>query len=73
MDSTKVIRAVFSFFIPGLGQFMNGTIGKGLKFLLGFLVIWFVLLFANWITVQTIVCFILRVFCAYDAYVYEGF
>ena len=39
MDESKVIRGVFSFFVPGLGQLMNGTIGKGLKLLFGFLLI----------------------------------
>ncbi len=73
MDSTKAIRAVFSFFIPGTGQLMNGTIGKGLKFLFGFLAIWFAFLIAHWVVVQAVVCFIIRVFSAYDAYTYEGF
>lgn len=73
MDSTKLIRAVFSFFIPGVGQLMNGTIDKGLKFLLGFLFIWFALLLVNLIPVQTIVGIIIRLFSAYDAYSYEGF
>ena len=68
MDLYKLARAVCSFFVPGLGQLIKGDIGRGLKFLIGFLIIWFALLFSGVIIVQTIVGVIIRVFSAYDAY-----
>ena len=61
MDLDKLARAVCSFFVPGLGQLIKGDIGRGLKFLIGFL-------FSGVIIVQTIVGVIIRVFSAYDAY-----
>lgn len=73
MDYTQLLRAIFSFFIPGLGQMMNGTIGRGLKFLFGFLIVWFALLILHWVVVQAVICLIIRVFCAYDAYSYQGY
>ena len=68
MDGDKFIRAVCSFFVPGLGQLIKGEIGRGLKFLIGFLIIWFTFLFTGIIIVQTIVGIIIRIFSAYDAY-----
>ncbi|MBQ2654351.1 MAG: hypothetical protein IJF83_12420 [Methanobrevibacter sp.] len=68
MDLDKLARAACSFFVPGLGQLIKGEIGRGLKFLIGFIIIWLALLFIKVIIVQTIVGIILRVFSAYDAY-----
>ena len=69
IDYDALVRGVISFFIPGLGQFINGNMGKGFKILIGFIVIWLVLLFFNLIPVQTVIGIILRLFAGYDAYV----
>ena len=54
MDTDKLTRAVCSFFVPGLGQLMNGEIGKGLAILIIFIVLWIALLSLGIIIVQTI-------------------
>ena len=68
MDSDNLIKAACSFIVPGLGQMIKGDFGRGLKFLIGFIVIWFALLFTQIPFLQTIVGIILRIFSAYDAY-----
>ena len=85
MDSDRLVKAVCSFFVPGLGQFMNGNIERGLIFLIGFIILWFALLFLGIVILHTIVGFlgivilhtivgiIVRLFAAYDAYTYDGF
>lgn len=73
MDMDKLARAVCSFFVPGLGQLMNGEIEKGLAILIIFLVLWIALLSVGIIIVQTIFGIIVRSFAAYDAYTYDGF
>lgn len=73
MDEIKIIRSVFSFFVPGLGQLMNGTVGRGLKFLFGFIILWFALLFTNLIYLRFVIALIVRVFAAYDTFTYHGF
>ena len=45
MDTDKLTRAVCSFFVPGLGQLMNGEIGKGLALLRLLFYHWALLLF----------------------------
>ncbi len=73
MDSDKLVRAVCSFFVPGLGQLMNGEIGKGLAILIIFMLIWIALLSVGIPLVQTIFGIVVRLFAAYDAYTYDGF
>lgn len=73
MNSDNLIRGICSFFIPSLGQFMNGEIEKGLKFLIGFVIIWIVLFLTRIIYIQNIAGIIIRLFAAYDAYTYDGF
>ncbi len=73
MDSDRLVKAVCSFFVPGLGQFMNGYIERGLIFLIGFIILWFALLFLGIVLLHTIVGIIVRLFAAYDAYTYDGF
>ena len=73
MDSDKLVRAVCSFFVPGLGQLMNGEIGKGLAILIIFMLIWIALLSVGIPLVQTIFAIVVRLFAAYDAYTYDGF
>lgn len=68
LDYDALARGVISFFIPGLGQFINGNIGKGIKILVGFIVIWLLLLFLNIPTIHVIVGVILRLVAGYDAY-----
>lgn len=69
LDFDALVRGIISFFIPGLGQFINGNIEKGIKILVGFILIWMLLLFLNMTTIQVIVGIILRLFAGYDAYV----
>ena len=74
LDYDALVRRIISFFIPGLGQFINGDIDKGLKILIGFIIIWLVLLFITWDSVRFILGIILRLFAAYDAYIsYDPF
>ncbi|MBR3141470.1 MAG: hypothetical protein IKF11_11535 [Methanobrevibacter sp.] len=73
MDTDKLTRAVCSFFVPGLGQLMNGEIGKGVVLLIIFIVLWIALLSLGIIIVQTIFGIVVRLFAAYDAYNYVGF
>jgi hypothetical protein len=68
MDSDDLVKALCSFFVPGLGQLLKGDVGRGLKFLIGFIVIWFALLLTGISFIQTIFGIIVRVFSAYDAY-----
>lgn len=71
MDLDKLAQAVCSFFVPGLGQLIKGEIGRGLKFLFGFLIVWFALLFTGVIPAQTVIGIIIRIFSAYDAYAHS--
>ena len=73
MDSDKLVKAVCSFFVPGLGQLMNGYIERGLAFLIGFIILWFILLFSGIVILHTIIGIIVRLIAAYDAYTYDGF
>ena len=72
MDTDSLVKGLSSFFVPGLGQMINGEFGKGLKFLIGFIVIWFVLLLTNIAYIQTVFGLIVRAFSAYDAYTHTG-
>ena len=65
MDTDKLTRAVCSFFVPGLGQLMNGEIGKGLALLIIFIVLWIALLSLGIIIVQTIFGIVVRLFAAW--------
>ncbi len=40
-----IVSAVVSFFIPGIGQIINGQMKKGLILLLGYIVLWIVVVF----------------------------
>lgn len=68
MDSDNFVKALCSFIVPGLGQMIKGDFGRGLKFLLGFIVIWFALLFTQIPFLQNIFGIIVRIYSAYDAY-----
>ena len=37
MEGNRIIRAVCSFLIPGIGQFLNGHFGRGILFLVIFI------------------------------------
>jgi hypothetical protein len=41
-----ILSAILSLIIPGLGQIINGQVKKGLVLLVGFVVLWFVILIA---------------------------
>ncbi|WP_330039768.1 hypothetical protein [Methanobrevibacter sp.] len=37
MEGKRIVRAVCSFIIPGIGQFLNGHFGRGILFLIIFI------------------------------------
>ena len=37
MEGKRIVRAVCSFLIPGIGQFLNGQFGRGIVFLIIFI------------------------------------
>lgn len=68
MDSDSLVKAACSFFVPGLGQLIKGDIGKGLKFLIGFIFIWSALLLTNIPFIENAFGLAVRSYAAYDAY-----
>lgn len=63
-----IIAAILSFFIPGLGQALQGDVKKGIVFFIGAIVLALILslIFKNWIA--HIINVLYSLYAAYDAY-----
>ena len=66
--ANKYLAAVFSFFIPGLGQAYAGEIKKGILYFILALVVLFIVsfIFVDWF--YYVVDLLISVYAAYDAY-----
>lgn len=60
-EKNATLNAIISFFIPGVGQLLNGQMPKGVIFL-------FIAIFIYYFTWQYYLGLIWAIFCAYDAY-----
>jgi TM2 domain-containing membrane protein YozV len=78
---SPILSAILSFFIPGLGQIINGQLKKGLILLIGYIVLWVILsvvyVIGSFATggVGVCCCFpvllvplLINIYAAYDAY-----
>ena len=68
MQWDAVVNAILSFFIPGLGQGINGYKQKGIILFVIFIVLSVLTRFAGLGIVGTIILILLRLYAAYDAY-----
>ncbi len=59
-EKIATLNAVLSFFIPGIGQFMNGQMQKGAIFLLIAIILG--------LLSGGIIYLLMMIFCAFDAY-----
>lgn len=66
--ANAILSAILSFFIPGLGQAINGEIPRGIiLFVLAIIMILIAtFIFQSWIVY--IIDFVISVYAAYDAY-----
>lgn len=66
--ANAILSAILSFFIPGLGQAINGEIQRGIiLFVLAIIMILIAtFIFQSWIVY--IIDFVISVYAAYDAY-----
>ena len=58
------VALLASFFIPGLGSMLNGDVGKGVAFLLTYLLCWFLFI----LLVPLLIAFVIWVWAMIDAY-----
>ncbi|WP_408893472.1 hypothetical protein [Methanobrevibacter gottschalkii] len=73
MDCDKMVRnkrlnAVISFILPGLGQILNGDEKRGIKFLIGMVVLHIVIYYALNNVVGSMISTLYHAYSAYDAY-----
>ena len=68
MQWDAVVNAILSFFIPGLGQGINGYKQKGIILFVIFIALSVLTRFAGLGIAGTIILILLRLYAAYDAY-----
>jgi len=68
MQWDAVVNAILSFFIPGLGQGINGYKQKGIIMLVIFIILQLVIIFAGLGIIGRIISIIYQLYAAYDAY-----
>ena len=68
MESDAVVNGILSFFIPGLGQAINGYKKKGIIMFVIALILGLVIYFYNFGLIGTAISIIYSLYAAYDAY-----
>lgn len=68
MEWDAVVNAILSFFIPGVGQGINGYKQKGIIMFIIFIILQIIIHFAGLRIIGRVISFIYALYAAYDAY-----